>query len=66
MNELYDMRDRVEQIMKDKKALRDLTNSVREQEYYLVLELAKRCPDILTINWGRLHRATGTTPLKYR
>lgn len=60
------LRDKVEGLMKAKKDLRDLQQVVADEEHQLVKDLAQIDPDMLSINWGRLLRVTGVTPMKYR
>ena len=58
--------DRVEHILREKEDLRKLQNQIAEEEYGLVKDLATRAPEMLSINWTRLCRATGVTPMRYR
>lgn len=63
---MRDYGDRVEHILREKDDLRRLQDQIAEEERELVKDLAKRNPDMLTINWTRLCRAAGVTPLRYR
>ena len=58
--------ERAEHILREKEDLRKLQDQIAEEEYGLVKDLATRAPEMLSINWTRLCRATGVTPMRYR
>ena len=55
-----------EGIIKKKVEIRDLKRKLAEEEDTLVSQLAQENPSMLQINWTRVCRHYGITPVKYR
>jgi hypothetical protein len=54
------------EILDKKVEVRKLQVEVSNMEDALVRKLAKQRPDMLSVNWDRLVRVSGITPMRYR
>jgi hypothetical protein len=54
------------EILDKKVEVRKLQVEVSNMEDGLVRKLAKQRPDMLSVNWDRLVRVSGITPMRYR